>query len=510
MLRIVTLFLLIACICAVGGAAAQEVGAGSPPAENPSIKLMREKGFVPAPASILEMEGLVKSQRLSTSDVQMYQVNREIPGMTDMMYGFASESDRNDLTGVAEYLEVVSMEVDGETMHFVRPVPPEEVERRRMEAGGVSPEVMADFLDMYSVGALMVGSGLRKEMPQLAGFAPGGSPFADPETAELAAYMATSFCGDMVNWDHPLDERNAGRAGDYDYGAWVNPDPLIFMTGIACFTQFTAGVLRASDLTEDQKQAEIARARAELDDRLQYRGQETVDGRPTFALTADNLDMSQTMEDGSRVEFQTATVWIDAEYFVRRKTRFEGVMHAEGESREFFMERLERDYRDVPGTDLYEPYLSVLRVGGMTTPQQEREMQEALAQLEEFDRQMASMPASQRAMMERMMGDKIEQARALAQGGAVEFEMITTSIVVNPDLGAGPPSLLGEVALIRVIQQDLTTLGYDPGPITGELTEQTRAAIVKFQTDTGLEPTGEATPALGSALKAAIAALGGG
>ncbi|MDT8342444.1 MAG: hypothetical protein RQ751_13105, partial [Longimicrobiales bacterium] len=167
MLRKVTLSVLIACICAVGGAAAQEVGAGSPPAENPAVKLIREQGFVPAPASILEMEGLVKSERLSTSDVQLYQVNREIPGMTDMMYGFASESDKNDLSGVSEYLEVVSMEVDGETRHFVRPVPPEEIQRRRMEAGGVAPGEMADFLDMYSVGALMVGAGLRKEMPSL-------------------------------------------------------------------------------------------------------------------------------------------------------------------------------------------------------------------------------------------------------------------------------------------------------------------------------------------------------
>jgi len=234
-----------------------------------------------------------------------------------------------------------------------------------------------------------------------------------------------------------------------------------------------------------------------------------VDGRATYALAMTDLGLSQTMEDGSRVEFHTASVWIDKEYFVRRKTRFEGVMHAEGQSREFFMERLERDYRDVPGTALYEPYLTVMRVGGMTTPAQEREMREAVKQLEEFERQMASMPASQRAMVQRMMGDKMEQARALAQGGAVEFEMITTNIVVNPDLASGALAMLDEASLIRVIQQDLATLGYDPGPVNGELTDETRSAIVKFQTDTHLEPTGEATTALASALKAAIAGRGG-
>ncbi|MDT8342415.1 MAG: peptidoglycan-binding domain-containing protein, partial [Longimicrobiales bacterium] len=363
----------------------------------------------------------------------------------------------------------------------------------------------------------------------------------------LSAGLGVRACGGAGRGDETARPSAIGET-------WLSPDPLTFMTGIACFTQFTAGVLRASDLTEDQKKAEIARAREQVAERIRLAGEETVDGRPTYVLTMTDLGLTQTigavpgversregragdgenvpasgphapdewrptsapaqatragsrpvMEDDVRVEFQTATVWIDAEYFVRRKTRFEGVMHAEGQSREFFMERLERDYRTVPGTALYEPYLTVMRVGGMTTPEQEREMQEAVAQLEEFERQMASMPASQRAMMERMMGDKIEQARALAQGGAVEFQMITTSIVVNPDLSAGAPSFLGEAALIRVIQQDLTTLGYDPGPANGELTEQTRAAIVKFQTDTGLEPTGEATPALASALKTALA-----
>lgn len=40
------------------------------------------------------------------------------------------------------------------------------------------------------------------------------------------------------------------------------------------------------------------------------------------------------------------------------------------------------------------------------------------------------------------MGDKIEQWRSLANGGVVEFEIITTSIVINPDFSASGVSIM--------------------------------------------------------------------
>ena len=43
------------------------------------------------------------------------------------------------------------------------------------------------------------------------------------------------------------------------------------------------------------------------------------------------------------------------------------------------------------------------------------------------------------------------------------------------------------------VQTILNRLGYDTGPVDGELNELTRDALRKFQADAGLDPTGEVT-----------------
>jgi peptidoglycan hydrolase-like protein with peptidoglycan-binding domain len=45
--------------------------------------------------------------------------------------------------------------------------------------------------------------------------------------------------------------------------------------------------------------------------------------------------------------------------------------------------------------------------------------------------------------------------------------------------------------LTKIVQQDLVTLGYDPGNTEGEATTQTIVAISKFQAENELEVTGE-------------------
>lgn len=56
-------------------------------------------------------------------------------------------------------------------------------------------------------------------------------------------------------------------------------------------------------------------------------------------------------------------------------------------------------------------------------------------------------------------------------------------------------------ALVAPIQAELTTLGYEPGPIDGVLGATTRRAIERFQGDQGLPVTGEASQALLEALR---------
>ena len=97
-------------------------------------------------------------------------------------------------------------------------------------------------------------------------------------------------------------------------------------------------------------------------------------------------------EAGQSFQPKTASVWVAQDKPVILKHRVEGVATAEGQSRDFFVETVHTDFRDVPGSQMYQPYKRVMRMGGMLDDKQMAEMEEARKQLEEFDRQLASMP----------------------------------------------------------------------------------------------------------------------
>lgn len=228
---------------------------------------------------------------------------------------------------------------------------------------------------------------------------------------------------------------------------------------------------------------------------------------PKGTLQASGSSTTASSNSGAtRMTITAMSIWIDTEFFVRLKVRLEGTMQQSGEPRDIFMEREFKDYKTVPGSHQYEPYRETLRMGGVLGPEEQAEMQGALKELEEFDRQMASMPPDQRAMMERMMGDKMQQMRNMANGGAVEFELITTGIVINPDFSAPETGMAAmmEPNLVQIIQRHLVALGYDPGNTTGDLTKQTVVAITKFEAAKGMPVTGQATPQLAGVLAAAV------
>lgn len=67
-----------------------------------------------------------------------------------------------------------------------------------------------------------------------------------------------------------------------------------------------------------------------------------------------------------------------------------------------------------------------------------------------------------------------------------------------------PASVLADPELIRTAQKDLVALGYDPGNIQGEMDTKTTVAVSKFQAENNMAVTGEVTPQLVGALKAAL------
>jgi hypothetical protein len=246
-----------------------------------------------------------------------------------------------------------------------------------------------------------------------------------------------------------------------------------------------------------------------------------IGGRPALGLFADNLNYTDGSGD-SEVTIDSVTMWVDAERFVPLSLVMQGDMRAEGETRPITIERDDMDYQSPPGCGkLYKPMRSVMRIGGMMTPEQQQQMKEAQVQMAEFEKQMAQMPEAQRAMIMRQMGPQMESMKKMVSGGGFEVENKVVEMRCNtgiPDamemamttfgggmtggaIEARPPNV------VKIIQQHLQTLGYDPGNTTGELTKQTVVAITQYEAANGMPVTGEATPQLAGILSAAVDAL---
>ena len=160
-------------------------------------------------------------------------------------------------------------------------------------------------------------------------------------------------------------------------------------------------------------------------------GTETVDGRKAYHLVAENLERTRSTGQGQEFVLQTINAWIDSEMYVPLKLVMDGTMDTDGTPRPVTIETIERDYRTVPGSNMYEPYQQVMRLTGEMADETKRQMEEARTHLAEFEKQMAEMPESQRQMMMSMMGEQIEMMRKMAAGDGLEITTTVRSITVE-------------------------------------------------------------------------------
>lgn len=257
-------------------------------------------------------------------------------------------------------------------------------------------------------------------------------------------------------------------------------------------------------------------------------GSEPVDGRDTWQLRVEDIDFRQ-QSDGNTFEFDTYDVWLDKQHYVPLRAQLTGTADSGGDTRDVTIDIGMSDYREVPGSDMYEAYQQRLIMTGMLDPEQQAQLQQAQGQLEELEQQMASMPASQRQMMENMMGDQMKMLRDMAGGGAFDMTITVEQYAPNADVdggaGAGcsgkratpapiPPASVAaanttratasgdDVALTASVQQDLAALGYDTGNTDGIMVTATIVAISQFQAENDLPVTGEVTPQLAGMLAA--------
>ena len=369
---------------------------------------------------------------------------------------------------------------------------------------------------------------------QIAKSAFGGDPHFDGAVG--AAALQWMLDGETIyeNEDTPIGEGCdvlASEAVDYSQTAAVGINPFtkrysasMFLSGGACMFYEIGGRMQASvpkteaELDAERRYEEMSRAMTSvgnsLSDSLVFHGFEGPPNDRIAVIGISDLDIEETLPDGSKVTIDEMRKGIDADAYVPSYLAYFGRLQRGNKTTAVNWRTTWDDYQGVPDTGLYEPRRQVLAMGGMLSDTDRKKMADAEKEIAKFEQQLASMPANQRAMMERMIGPQIEQFRKMAKGGGVEFEIITTAIEVNPNL-VDPNNSLAKLngedereLLVKQIQKDLAALGYDPGPMSGELTPQTVSAIERFESDHGMPMTGEATIELANVLAISVLAAG--
>ena len=282
---------------------------------------------------------------------------------------------------------------DGRAYPAFRLVPPDEIARRqRAEEGfALSPEDLRRMSEAAEMTGDVMGSETERAMAE-AGLPPGLLSASPNRFATL--------------------------------------DPRVMMGNVAEFYDAAADAQAASDARD-----KTADARREASDMAQFAemaefvGTEPVYERTAWVVRASDIGRTERTEDGQELTIDTATFWIDTEEYVPLRLKMDGSITSGGETRAITIEKEDQDYRRIGG--LYMTYRQVMRMAGIMDAKQRAEMQEAQAQLAEFEQQMAAMPEAQRQMAMNMMGPQIDMVRKMAAGGGIEVVTDVYQVRVN-------------------------------------------------------------------------------
>ena len=328
---------------------------------------------------------------------------------------------------------------NGEVYPTYRLVPPTEIGKRTTDP---SQQLSPEALRAYADAAEQLGAGMEREMTE------SGLPVG------------------MITNNGPAEGQEP----------WASPNPRVMMGSMAMF----AGEAATADdhISDGRAEAtENANDMSAFFNEAKYKGEESIDGKVSKHIRAENLNHSQR-SNGQEFIVNNVSLWVDKEECVPLKFRMEGIVKADGQSREMFIESSNMDYRPVPNSPMYESYRQVMRMGGVMDAAEMAKMATAQAQLKEFDEKMAAMPPSQQEMMRNMMGPQMEMMRKMADTGAFEFETIVRAIRVNE----GVAGALGHSggAQTMMIEKDLTAPGYETGTVDGEVTLETGSKKVRI------------------------------
>ncbi len=171
-------------------------------------------------------------------------------------------------------------------------------------------------------------------------------------------------------------------------------------------------------------------------ERAELEGTASVDGEQCHVVVVDlgGLDLDQEMHMGDRGDFvpKKGKLYVDTDDHLIRKMEMEGEITADGETRHMTAVTVLSDYREVEG--MLHPFQVHITATGLSTGMSEEDAEEARKGLEEMEKNLEGMDASQRAMVERMMGGQMEKLRKMLETGRFEITSITKEVRVNESL----------------------------------------------------------------------------
>lgn len=103
-------------------------------------------------------------------------------------------------------------------------------------------------------------------------------------------------------------------------------------------------------------------------------------------------------------------------------------------------------------------------------------------------------PATKRAIEQYQRDNQLPVDGVATRELAEHIDIAVTRAGNSPELILARGNMLRSYT--RAIQEKLTMLGYDPGPVDGAVGSQTRAAIMQYESDNGLPQRGQVSKAL--------------
>lgn len=172
----------------------------------------------------------------------------------------------------------------------------------------------------------------------------------------------------------------------------------------------------------------------EFKENAEYVGQETVGGNTVHVLEISDLEntgFGQSIAQDSEFRPVSGRIYLDAETYVPRRMVFDGELTNPDGTHQVTSTMDLEDYREHEG--MLVAHRTVMTVEGLGAAIDE----EARAQFEQMEEELANMPPEQRRMVESMMSEQLEQFRAMMAGD--DEPMVVEVEVQEVRVNAGPP-----------------------------------------------------------------------